>query len=292
MNLNQYIRGQRKGKEINRLEKEAMRDAFLADAMSGYDKITDNHERRIASLRNRILLKTKQKNRALPYWSMAAGILLLLGIGGLFFFQNPDFYTKNQGIALEEEIQFEIPITDEKKINDSQAQPVRKKLIAQTCVVKKEDVSDTMELLELAENQEITSESIVESIDFPSDTNDTMLMAMQENDKKLEEVVVVGYGKTKKSTTGSVATIEVPKKYKDFKEYVKEEMIAPSDENGKKIKGRVKLSFSTDENGRAYGIVVVKSLAPAADVEAVRLVGGFLEWGKGVEGKEIEVKFK
>ena len=33
MKLLDYIRGTRKGKEVHRLQKEAMRDPFLADAM-------------------------------------------------------------------------------------------------------------------------------------------------------------------------------------------------------------------------------------------------------------------
>ena len=35
MKLSDYIRGFRKGKEAHRLEKEAMRDPFLADALKG-----------------------------------------------------------------------------------------------------------------------------------------------------------------------------------------------------------------------------------------------------------------
>ena len=39
MKLLDYIRGLRKGKEAHRLEKESMKDPFLADAMDGYHKV-------------------------------------------------------------------------------------------------------------------------------------------------------------------------------------------------------------------------------------------------------------
>jgi len=39
MNLLTYIQGKRKGKEAHRIEKEAMRDPFLADALEGYDEV-------------------------------------------------------------------------------------------------------------------------------------------------------------------------------------------------------------------------------------------------------------
>ena len=43
MKLLDYIRGIRKGKEAHRLQKEAMRDPFLADAMDGYDGMHKGH---------------------------------------------------------------------------------------------------------------------------------------------------------------------------------------------------------------------------------------------------------
>ncbi|GHU69889.1 hypothetical protein FACS189413_09460 [Bacteroidia bacterium] len=256
MNLNHYIRGVRKGKEINRLEKAAMNDSFLADAMSGYDKTDGNHEQQIEALRRRIYLKTKQKNVALRNWSIAASILLILGIGGMFFFQAPDFQTKEQEFACEEIQNFEFPLSNENeeklvenKIND--LRPAQKKLIAQADVVKKDRVA-----------VQIEADAII--------TQDEVIEAMAVDEK--QEVKIE-----------SMAQIEVSEKPCKFKDYLKREMIAPTDENGKKIKGKVKLSFSVDENGRAYDIVVVKSLAALADTEAIRLVGGFGGWEKGLK---------
>ena len=51
MKLLDYIRGLRKGKEAHRLEKESMKDPFLADAMDGYGQVEGNHEQRIGQLR-------------------------------------------------------------------------------------------------------------------------------------------------------------------------------------------------------------------------------------------------
>ena len=53
MKLLDYIRGLRKGKEAHRLEKESMKDPFLADAMDGYGQVEGNHEQRIGQLRMR-----------------------------------------------------------------------------------------------------------------------------------------------------------------------------------------------------------------------------------------------
>ena len=43
MNLKQYIRGRRRGKAARDLEKEALNDPFLNDAIDGYDAVPGDH---------------------------------------------------------------------------------------------------------------------------------------------------------------------------------------------------------------------------------------------------------
>ena len=54
MRLSDYIQGLRKGKEAHRLEKESMKDPFLADAIDGYNQVEGNHEQRIEKLRMQV----------------------------------------------------------------------------------------------------------------------------------------------------------------------------------------------------------------------------------------------
>lgn len=87
MRLLDYIRGIRTGKEAHRLQKEAMRDPFLADAMDGYDCAGENQERQIELLRRRIKAKaTGRKNHAVA-WSVAASLLIGVCISSYFLFQ-------------------------------------------------------------------------------------------------------------------------------------------------------------------------------------------------------------
>ena len=83
MKLLDYIRGIRKGKEAHRLQKEAMRDPFLADAMDGYDGAGESQEQQIELLRRRITMRVKRKQNHVFAWSVAASLLL----GGYFLFQ-------------------------------------------------------------------------------------------------------------------------------------------------------------------------------------------------------------
>jgi outer membrane biosynthesis protein TonB len=121
MKLLQYIQGNRKGKEINHLEKEAMKDPFLADALDGFDRIAgDDHELRINKMRAEVLYKTKSGNKhILRYLSIAAGILLIIGFGG-YFLQNGNLSRTEENLA---ETQFDLSVPEEKPIENERSIP-------------------------------------------------------------------------------------------------------------------------------------------------------------------------
>lgn len=87
MKLLDYIRGTRKGKEAHRLQKEAMRDPFLADAIDGYDSVGENQEYQIEILRRRIRGKAKGKRNHAVVWSVAASLLIGVCLSSYFIYQ-------------------------------------------------------------------------------------------------------------------------------------------------------------------------------------------------------------
>ena len=108
MKLLDYIRGLRKGKEAHRLEKESMKDPFLADAMDGYSQVEGNHEERIEKLRMQISAHTakhtnssKRKNSYAVTWSIAACLVSGIGISTYFLFLKKSM-TDNVFIAKED----------------------------------------------------------------------------------------------------------------------------------------------------------------------------------------------
>lgn len=106
MNLKDYIRGKRHGKEANRLERKAMEDPFLQDAIDGYDAVEGDHASAIEQLEKQLTQPIKRVNKSgkqfirpekrvkkpkkrVNQWvwiGAAAGLLLLLmGIPYLLF---------------------------------------------------------------------------------------------------------------------------------------------------------------------------------------------------------------
>jgi hypothetical protein len=86
MDIKDYIQGKRHGKEANQLERKAMNDPFLQDAIDGYDAVPGNHLSTIKELENKLAPKSVNKTFKLRKWivAVAASICLVLGVGSLF----------------------------------------------------------------------------------------------------------------------------------------------------------------------------------------------------------------
>ena len=90
MNLKEYILGKRNGKEANRLEREALNDPFLQDAIEGFESVPGDHFSVIHQLEQEIDQRNANKHFRLFRWrnvAVAATIALLLGTGTLFLFR-------------------------------------------------------------------------------------------------------------------------------------------------------------------------------------------------------------
>jgi hypothetical protein len=90
MKLIDYIQGKRRGQEANKLEREAMNDPFLQDAIDGFDAVRDDHVQAIHDLEDRLDQKASKRKRLISYrvwvFGAAASVALMLGIGSLFHF--------------------------------------------------------------------------------------------------------------------------------------------------------------------------------------------------------------
>ena len=134
-------------------------------------------------------------------------------------------------------------------------------------------------LVKKDDKKRLTAEYIgYNPVEIRIDTNRTMLIAMNENKQALNEVVVVGYGakKNKKSTTtGNVVTVKEQAKKeitpqpvigkRSYQKYLKENLVRPTDDNCKDIKGEVVLSFFVDEEGKFYFVYETSGCRFAAE---------------------------
>lgn len=108
-NLWQYIQGSRKGKEAHRLEKEAMRDPFLSEALDGYQSVEGNHVESIEEMRRRISRRTRSRRDIITKWSIAASLLICVGFGSYFWLnRQPEIPSQSPlAVVMEEQAQEE-----------------------------------------------------------------------------------------------------------------------------------------------------------------------------------------
>jgi hypothetical protein len=98
MTLKEYIQGSRKGKEANRIERQAMNDPFLHDALEGFDAVKGDHARAIERLERKVdSVAVSRHRRVWGYWAMAASVLLIVGFGILLITQRNE--TRVPGLA-------------------------------------------------------------------------------------------------------------------------------------------------------------------------------------------------
>jgi hypothetical protein len=88
VNLLDYITGNRRGREAHRLEREAMSDPFLADALEGYDSVGGDPSGALERLRGRVVRRADsgRRRRIVRWVGVAAVLVLSLMVGYRFLF--------------------------------------------------------------------------------------------------------------------------------------------------------------------------------------------------------------
>ncbi len=100
MNLLDYIQGIRKGRDANRIEKDALRDIFTYEALEGYDSVKGNHSANISKLQKQIQSKSKQSSNSNLFIRVASIVaVIVFGIGGYMVFDLSNPHSTSQGLS-------------------------------------------------------------------------------------------------------------------------------------------------------------------------------------------------
>jgi hypothetical protein len=268
MNLKRYIEGLRKGRDVNCLERKAMEDPFLADALEGYDQVKGDHSLRIEEMIKQVTLQTQPKNKVFHTWGVAAVILVLIAFGGYLLFDEFSFSIRDY-----------IPQKEKRQALISHSKPEKKEVAEKDSTLfftpfktsgsADFPIFDTLLMCIIPEDS-LKGDNKPDSIAENENNSDK-----EENEKQQNEPLspepAVGYG--------------------SYYKYLKTQLIPPADEECNKIKGKVVLSFSINGNGRPEEITVTQSLCPSADAEAIRLVKEGPGWTAGETDVTLVVRF-
>ena len=163
MKFTDYIQGKRRGKEANALEREAMNDAFLQDAMDGYDTVKDNPMSAIKALEKRVSAAyspaPKRNIKRILFRAGAAMLVLLIGTQVLRWFHT------NQTITLPEKNAVTVlPSVKQDSVFTEKKKPVRKEIFIADNAPKKIAPKKTRTENQIVNTEEITNNTFDETI--------------------------------------------------------------------------------------------------------------------------------
>ncbi len=137
------------------------------------------------------------------------------------------------------------------------------------------------------------SKPTIEMKKADSNLDEVATMSADEARKKEENAPV------SKALSGKVAGLEISPnrtipllKNEQFDQYIRNNIVPISDENGKQFTGEVSLSFRINKKGRPTNIRVIKSSCKACEEQAIRLLENGPDWKPGdMKYGSVTIKF-
>lgn len=297
MKLLDYIMGKRKGKEAQRIERDAMSDAFLNDALEGFDSVEGNHAQIVDDLRTRIMQRAAQRRRnhnrtikifgiaasvnAIITWSAAACTVVAVS-GGLLYLSG----SGSDKIKISEQAENGFLAHSRK---------------AKSVIIEEEIIPTAIEAPQ-------PNFEIVEPISVESER-----MKIMEAQTELSEIV--NFEDDKQYDANAIHSISKPKLDKEeevdeeipfiiveqrpqfmnkgadaFKVWVEKNLVYPDNEAD--VFGQVVVSFIVDIDGSVKDVELVKKLSPKFDAEVVRVVSSSPQWMPAMQmHKPVAVEF-
>jgi|GEM_PF-2741067 len=201
MRIKHYIQGDKRGKDAHRLEREAMGDPFLHEALDGFDSVPGNHADALEHLEKNILHRASAKRRRqlIINWSVAATVLLLIGLGGFFIFLSNQKNTPV--VATTQEVKpTRSSLNKTEEIIQKAEEQKRTKKFAPPVIKPDEQVNEEEEMV--TQDRVMESTAAVGAVNFDKGTDDVVVMPQQ---TQVNEQVTIT-SKTAAAATRETAT--------------------------------------------------------------------------------------
>lgn len=285
-----YLQGKRSGREANRLEREALADPFLYEALEGLSAMEADHEQIISRLQLRIQRRLNKKSRNLPYWLVAASFALLCTI--VILLNHTTEPSSQEQLAVNHlvmpermEEDADVPGT-EVEIVASERQPGPPENIG-SAKQSPEDKGGRDK--QPASGADRTSEDNSRHKRIPEARRPfgakvrAVKQVAADSVKSGNPSVLhqeTGSGAVvhhKTALTGTFGAITVQEqadqeKLRKFERYVADSIRYPDEVRLLKTEGEVELSVRLNKRGKPSRIKITRSLSPACNKEAIRLV--------------------
>lgn len=259
MKLKDYIQGKRRGKEANELERKALQDPFLQDALDGFDVVKGDHWADIDKMEKRLVRqKPKRSSRRNWIWSAAAMLVVFLGTQ-IYRWINQDEVIKT-------------------------SQQIENKSIAVDSLVL-ENQEITTEIPKISQNPDLIAQSKpAKQVKAKQSKAAARQKAKNKAQMAEDELVVVSFESQKKS--------EIARTVKANEMQVPELVIAENKEKTQSVDEAFQKQLSGKLSGVSRGNTKIRGIADRPTLAASKLVKGKIvdEFGKPLIGASVVIK--
>ena len=299
MGLLSYIRGDRKGKAAHELERKAMQDPFLSEALDGYDDAdVQDTDKRLLRLQERVSRRTRK--RRVPIYGAVAAVLLLSLSVSIYLFTRYELPDEELAVLAEsrtvDTLSIMMPAGNMEQIGKQEspvvadAEPVRSKKSQ-----KKEMVAAERELQTVYDMADGLEESIV-TVDEKRDIYSSRRKIASLSSIRKDTALVQASATARNQSMALAVAPKLPEPvpvmgYEKYYDYLYKSVVVPVDSVGVPVKGTVILKFKIDEKGRPGDFVVVESLSPGLAQEVMRVLKAGPDWNPAGEVSSFVVKF-
>ena len=318
-----YIQGKRYGEEAQQLEAEARYDHFLYEAIEGYDSVNDNAESHLKKLRKQITKRTKKSSNLLQVLSIAAGILLIIGLS-IFFFLHDIAPSSKKTDLLGKPMDDSIAIPEYNKNNLAETEPAADSVLVPNNTIDSTSVPDNV--IENKENVAVNNpadshkgmnqskvrqkkridydneddygtegeEPYETAIDYYTLSTSKVPLHNEYNDyttQKTTQTIIITKPAEPASESVSEPISEPVTGNKAYKDYIENNRKQLTEADYKNQHGKVILMFKVDGSGHPADIAILRSLCQAADQEAVRLLRNGPPWTTSDNNTRLEITF-
>lgn len=114
--IGKYLKGELDARAMHLLERRALDDPFLMDALEGYEKAGTDQQANLDEISNLLKQRVDKKERRIIPWriaGIAASVLITASVGGLLLFNNSQSY-KKKSVVVAENVILSQPAVEEK----------------------------------------------------------------------------------------------------------------------------------------------------------------------------------
>lgn len=290
MNILDYIKGKRQGKEANRLEKEAMRDPFLREALEGYEPFDDGLADDIAFLQSQVMEKATTRKRIFALnrkrLAIAASYtVLVVGSFLIYLFMNKN---DDKMLVMSDQETQEM-MTDEPSLDDYDT--ISSSDLAMNAVPEKATIQYTAP--EIVSADEMTEEETLMCIDMGDMMALKIVIGESEKSANLYKAEIADYqqGVADKEVVAELRANAPSSKQRDTLSLSSQiaarfdKLVCPD------LRGRVTVSFSINANGEPGVIHAAGTQCEAFERELRRVLKDLGDLSGNTERIVLELDF-